>query len=106
MTHSDDHQETVLNTALATRLAQIKQEAMQRGVVADADALTEEALLAQAAAGMAERRADRDDLVGSVIWGAIAAGNQAVPTEPGDAEPAETRLLPEDGRPVDQAGKE
>jgi hypothetical protein len=35
MTRSDGHEETVLNTELAPRLAQIKQEAMRRGVVAE-----------------------------------------------------------------------
>jgi hypothetical protein len=106
MTRSDDHQETVLNTDLAARLAQIKQEAMRRGIVVERDAVTEDALLAQAAAGMAERRADRDDLVGSVIWGAIATGNRPVPAEPDDVEPADARLLPGDSRSVDQAGRE
>lgn len=97
MTRSDDNQET----SSAARLAHIKQEAMRRGVLADA--FTEEAILTEAAAQMAERRADREDLVGSVIWSALAAGNRAVPAEPEDAD---DRLFPQDGRPVDQAGRE
>jgi hypothetical protein len=54
---------------------------------------------------MAKRRADRDDLVGSVIWGAIAAGNRAIPAEPDGAESADAPFALEDGR-VDRTGRE
>lgn len=88
---------------LAARLAEIKQMATQGGSapVTDVEGIDEEEILAQAALGLAERRARRGDLVGTMTWERIAAG-PAVPTEPAVAEtiPARERQ-PDCGQPAD-----
>lgn len=73
---------------LTTRLAEAKQEAA-RGISADvAEDLDEEALLAEAALGLAGRREARGDLVGAMTWEEIAGGATAHPEPSGADLPA------------------
>jgi hypothetical protein len=96
----------VFDDGAAAPLARIKQEAVRRGIAeAGSAAVTERDLLAQAAAGMAERRAARGDLVGGVIWGAIAAEHGSAGPEAGESEAVHAVPVPQDGNPLDQAGK-
>jgi predicted RNase H-like nuclease len=55
-------------------LAEIKAEATRRQAVRNVSALSEDELLDEAARGVAERRADRHDLIGALMWEEIAKG--------------------------------
>ncbi len=72
----------------AARLAEIKRRAAEGAPAAESRAITEEELYDEAAWNLAVRRAERGDLVGSLIWEKIARHEtQARPSRPEASSP-------------------
>ncbi|MBT3078365.1 MULTISPECIES: hypothetical protein [Streptomyces] len=89
MTYASDSGQAAFGDHAANPwLAEIKAEAARRQTLRDVSALNEDQLLDEAALGIAERRAARDDLAGALEWEEIAGytRTRVVPERPDGGE--------------------